>query len=98
MKDENQEALDGSPASIKSDDGYIWIKFQCGVIPEVEENGTTIRRVIQVLVDRLEGFQKGVFLCRENALAITKLQEAIHWLNHRELDRKARGVEGQHKR
>ena len=40
--------------------------------------------------------QAGKFRCRENALAITKLEEALHWLAHRTADRERRGVEGTH--
>ena len=36
----------------------------------------------------------GDFACRENALALTKVEEALHWLNHRTADRQRRGVEG----
>lgn len=38
----------------------------------------------------------GRFRCRENALAITKIEEALHWLHHRTADREGRGVEGTH--
>lgn len=86
------EALDGSPSKIVED--FIDIKFQCGVIPEHGVNGTTIERVIDLLVARLEGFQKGDFRCRENALAITNLEQARLWLNERTRKRKAEGVEG----
>jgi hypothetical protein len=45
-------------------------------------------------IDRLQSFQSGDFACRENALALTKLEEALHWLDHRTKDRQRRGVEG----
>ena len=51
-----------------------------------------------MLIDRLRGFQAGPFGCRENALALTKLEEAMHWLHHRTRGRMARGVEGTHER
>jgi hypothetical protein len=35
--------------------------------------------------------------CRENSIAITKLDEAILWLNARTNRREAEGVEGTHK-
>lgn len=35
--------------------------------------------------------------CRENAMAITKLDEALLWLGKRTADRMKRGVEGQNK-
>ena len=47
-----------------------------------------------IVLDRLRGFQESEFKCRENALAITKLEEAMHWLHHRTRARVARGVEG----
>lgn len=72
----------------------IDVMFQAGPISEVGVNGCAIEDVIDVLVIRLEGFQKGPFRCRENALAITKLEEAKHWLNERTRKRQAQGVEG----
>ena len=52
--------------------------------------------MISAAVGRLEYYQGSKFACRENALAITKLQEALHWLEHRTKSREARGVEGTH--
>ena len=37
------------------------------------------------------------FPCRENALTITKIEEAIHWQDARTKDRLSRQVEGQNK-
>lgn len=34
------------------------------------------------------------FQCRENAIALTHLEEALHWLQHRSRDRERRGVDG----
>ena len=56
-------------------------------------NGTTNEEVLAVLIDRLGNLQ-AKFPCRENALAITKLEEASMWLAKRTAERKARGVEG----
>ena len=75
-------------------DAAILIHFQCGPLKEVGVNGCSIEDVIDVLVARLEDFQAGSFKCRENALAITKLQEAKHWLGHRTALRQQQGVEG----
>lgn len=77
---------------------YINIKFQEGPIKENEINGCQIEDVIGVLIDRLKGFQAGEYSCRENALAITKLEEARMWLNERTRDRIKRNVEGYNKR
>jgi hypothetical protein len=73
---------------------YISIKFQEGPIREVGVNGCQIDDVIDVLVARLNVFQDGPYRCRENALAITKLEEARMWLNERTRKRVAQGVEG----
>lgn len=72
------------------------ILFQNGSIPEVGVNGVTIEALLAVCADRLSDFQKGPFVCRENALALTKIQEALHWLNARTAAREIRGVEGRH--
>lgn len=70
--------------------------FQNGAISEVGVNGITNEALLAIVADRLEGFQSGPFACRENALALTKLQEAMHWLHHRTRARMERGVEGTH--
>lgn len=88
-----QEVTDGSAAHIEIP--FVDIKFQLGAVNEVGVNGTQIEDVIDVLVARLQGFQAGDFACRENALAITKLQEALHWLRHRTQQRVEQGVEGE---
>lgn len=58
-------------------------------------DGTTLEAVLRCLVGRLEDLNKK-FPCRENAIAITKMQEARMWLDERTADRKKRGVEGKH--
>ena len=59
------------------------------------ENGTTLEEMLRVSIERLQDLNMR-FSCRENSIAITKLQEALMWLNARTKDRKARGVEGKH--
>ncbi len=56
-------------------------------------DGTTNEELLAVLIDRI-GYLNGKFPCRENSIAITKLDEALLWLNKRTADRKARAVEG----
>ena len=56
-------------------------------------DGTTNEEVLKVLIDRLQ-YLNGKFPCRENAIAITKLEESLMWLNKRTADRQARNVEG----
>ena len=61
-----------------------------------EPNGAFVETVIAIAVERLEFYNEGQFRCRENSLAITHLQEALHWLNHRTARRTVAGVEGTH--
>jgi hypothetical protein len=68
--------------------------FQEGPVATSGPNGITNEALLAVVIDRLECFQRGAYKCRENALAITKLEEALHWLGHRSNDRERRGVEG----
>ena len=87
--------MDGTRAHIS--EPWIDINFQLGPINEVGVNGTQIERVLEILKERLEGFQKGDFRCRTNALAITKIEEAIMWLEERTKKRVSQGVEGLNK-
>lgn len=73
---------------------YIDITFQEGPIPEVGVNGAHIEDVIDLLVERLKGFNEGSMRCRENSLAITALEEANLWLLKRTMNRIDQGVEG----
>ena len=60
-------------------------------------NGAFVETVILAALQRIEHYQAGQFKCRENALAITKLEEALHWLNARTNRRENSGVEGTHR-
>lgn len=59
------------------------------------EKGTTLEEMLRVSIERLVDLN-GKFSCRENSIAITKMQEALMWLNKRTEDRIDRGVEGTH--
>ena len=70
------------------------IEFQNGPIKESGINGISNEALLAVVEDRLKSFQGGKYSCRENALALTHIQEAMHWLHHRTIDRTQRGIEG----
>jgi hypothetical protein len=70
------------------------ISFQNGPVQEAGANGVSNEALLAIVEDRLLGFQSGQYACRENAIALTKLQEAMMWLQKRTLDRVRRGVEG----
>ncbi|KKM22375.1 hypothetical protein LCGC14_1625970 [marine sediment metagenome] len=94
---------DGNPAggvtnglgfSIAWQDGPLFVDGE-----HKSPNGAFVETVIAAVVDRIQYYQNaagGKFACRENALTITKLEEALHWMDHRTADRTSRGVEGTH--
>jgi len=73
------------------------ISFQNGPIKEKGVNGCQQEDLLAIVIDRLRSFQAGLFSCSENAIALTKVEEALHWLNHRTMDRIDRDVEGMNK-
>jgi len=73
------------------------IRFQHGPIKEVGRNGLTNEVLLAIVMDRLAGAQEGPFRCRENACALTKIEEGLHWLQQRTIGRQRRGVEGPNK-
>jgi hypothetical protein len=77
-------------ASIEATD----IKFQKGGIKDNGINGITQEALLAIVIDRLRCFDKGPFSSRENALALTKCEEALQWLHSRTIERMRRGVEG----
>lgn len=50
--------------------------------------------LLEIVRDRLEGFQSGEFSSRENPCALTHIEEALMWLNRRTEDRIERNVLG----
>lgn len=69
---------------------------QRGPIKEVGINGCQIDDLITFTLGTIQTFNKK-FPCRENSIAITKLEEALHWLDARKRNREDRGVEGHDK-
>jgi hypothetical protein len=76
---------EGSKVSFQLQDGPI---KETGVV-----NGLQVDDVIEWARNKIEEFNKKA-PCRENAITITKLDEALLWLMKRRMDREARGVEG----
>ena len=72
------------------------IDFQEGPIKECGVNGVANEDLINMCIERLEGFQNSQFACLENQKALEHLQEAIFWLRHRTNKREERDVEGTH--
>lgn len=90
----NYKVLPVIPLDADKKMDFAVIHFQNGGIQEAGVNGCFNEDLLAIVIDRLQGFQSGDFKCRENELAITKIEDALHWLNHRTTERAKRGVEG----
>jgi hypothetical protein len=91
--DKNLGGIERSPISDRHGRNCI-ISFQKGDVDQVGVNGISQEALLAIVEDRLIGFQSGPFACRENAVALTKVQEAMMWLRKRTEERIERGVEG----
>lgn len=89
----------GHPSGGATTGRGIHITWQNGPLGRGEDrqepNGAFVEGVIAAAIDRLR-FYQDTFGCRQNSLAITKLEEALHWLDDRTREREGRGVEGTH--
>lgn len=73
------------------------VNWQDGPRGDIEPaNGAFVEDVLWAALQRLEFFQDSKYRCRENAIAITKIEEALFILKDRQLSRSYRGVEGKH--
>lgn len=72
----------------------IRIEFQNGPIQERGPNGTSIEALLAVVVDRLEGFQRGPFKCKDNEDALGMIKGGLTCLQKRTKARVEQGVEG----
>ena len=70
------------------------VKFQKGPTGETDVNGIFVEDLLLIVLTRLKGYQSSEYACRENACAITKIEEAVMWLRKRTDDRKAAGKFG----
>jgi len=57
-------------------------------------NGAFLEDAIYAAIQRLQFFQDSPYRDRGNAIAITRLEEALQALKHRQVERSYRGVEG----
>jgi hypothetical protein len=98
--EQHQLDANGNPAGGRTSGIGLQIDWQDGPLGRGADrkapNGCFVETVIKAAIGRIRFYQDGKFKCRENALAITKLEEALHWCNHRTKDREKRAVEGTH--
>lgn len=86
---ENAEDIKGVAPIVK-------FSVQSDPISEVGENGVQAQDILEYAKHLFQSLND-VFPCRENALTITKIEEALHWQDARTKDRLNRKVEGQNK-
>jgi len=67
------------------------LMFVSGNIPQ---QGIVTEGLLSALIDHLESINVGDLRNRETSVAITKLQEALFWIEERKRDRAKRGVSG----
>ena len=94
VADEKAEGGASHSYTISGDGVACLVEFQKGALKEAGFNGISDEALLAVVIDRLRCFQSGPFSCRENALALTNIEQGLLWLNARTKDRMARGVEG----
>lgn len=90
------KGANGAPTGGVPLDQTCFIHFQSGPIKEVGVNGITQEALLTITIDRLRSFQNGPYKCRENAIALTHIEEALMWLQRRTVERIKRGIEGTH--
>ena len=92
--------MDGNPTGGKVVGKGLDIHWQDGPLGRGDDrqdpNGAFVEDVVLAAIQRLQFFQKSKFSCRENAIALTHLEEALLWLEKRHDEREARGVQGLH--
>jgi len=78
---------------IKLPTGQV-IDIQFGLNPTEKRNGVLMTELLTAIVDYLDVYQSPTsqMRSRETALAITDIETAIGWLNHRQIDRQMREV------
>lgn len=70
------------------------INWQNGMVGPDGQNGAFIEDVLEAVRQRLQWFNSNPkFRCRENSLAITKIEEALQWLDWRTRQRLLQDVE-----
>ena len=89
IKLENTEDIKGIAPIVK-------FTVQSDPISEVGVNGIQATDMLDYVKCLFQSLNEA-FPCRENALTITKIEEAIHWQDARTKDRQRRNVEGQNK-
>ena len=79
---------------VRHDKNSLSFTLQNGPVGENGVNGCQVDTLAHAVVAIIGGLN-AKYPCRENALAVTKFEEGLMWLEARTKNREARGVEGQ---
>lgn len=87
--------INDDPEKLTEHEVLANIEFQNGARNEDgSTRGVLDTDLLEIVRDRLKGFQSGKFATRENACALTHIEEALMCMNKRVEDRNERGVLG----
>lgn len=100
---DNAVDAEGMPAGGTVNGTGLSIEWQQGPLgrggQRMHPNGAFVEDVLMAVLQRVRHYQEvadGRFRCRQNSLAITHIEEALHWLADRTAERELAGVEGTH--
>lgn len=86
---------DYSIVSAETQEILAALEFQRGPRKDPDaRHGALDTDLLEIVRDRLKAFQSGPYATRENACALTHIEEALMWLNKRVEDRIERNVLG----
>ncbi len=95
--DENGNPTGGYTEMLHPDENdsrvFLQVNYQDGIVGDGGQSGAFVEDVLEAARQRLMFFQQSKFRCRENAIALTKIEEALQWLDWRTRNRLAEGVE-----
>lgn len=78
---------------------YTTILLQNGARKEENSiHGVIDTDLLEIVRDRLKSFQSGPFATRDNACALTHIEEALMWMNRRVEDRIERNILGKNEK
>ena len=97
---DNMNDGNGNPAGGYVSGTGIHIDWQNGPLGRGDQrqdpNGAFVETVIAAVIQRIQYYQTSRFKCRENYLALVKLEQALHLLDSRTKRREGQDVEGTH--
>ncbi len=102
LKIKNTKDKEGNPAGGTVEGPGLSVVWQDGPlgIPPKAPTGAFVEDLLEAARLRILFYQvasDGKFACRENALAATKIEEALLWLTARRMKRTKRQVQGTNK-